>query len=156
MASIFGKIYLTIKKNGKLVKINKEFEKVLKDNLLELGKNATGSLIKSIDSSLELVEEELHFNLKANHYLIYVDQGRKKGTYPNLGSLSKWLTVKGIPQGALFPIANKIKKKGIKATDVIGHTILDIERSPAALELEKLLAIELEETIVEQIVFKRN
>jgi hypothetical protein len=156
MGNIFGKIFLTIKKKGKLMAINKEFEKILIDNLKELGKEATGNLIKSIDSSVTLQEESLSFNLRANHYLIYVDEGRKPGTYPNFDSLKKWMTVKGIPQEALFPIANKIKEKGIKPTDVIGHTILDIESSRSAQDLANLLAIELGETLVEQITFKRN
>tara|TARA_R110000765_G_scaffold164673_3_gene269728 strand:+ start:2796 stop:3257 length:462 start_codon:yes stop_codon:yes gene_type:complete len=152
--NIFGKILLSLRKDGKIIKMNDAFEKVLRDNLLELGKSATGDLITSIDSSLELREENAHFNLEANKYLIYIDSGRKPGKYPNFDALSKWLTLKGISQDALFPIANKIKNKGIKATNVISNTILDIEKSEGIKILEQALATELEKTLAEQINLK--
>ena len=118
MANIFKTLYLSIKKNNKTVKLNKTFKNLLKDNLLKHGKKATGNLIKSIDSELRLEQDTMIFELSAEDYLVYVDQGRKPGKYPNINAISKWATIKGIPQSAVFPIARKIKEEGI-TRDVI-------------------------------------
>ena len=126
MASEVNKLYLSIKNDSATVQLNKEFKKILKDNLMKHGKKATGNLIKSIDSELRLEESSLSFSISAEDYLEYVDRGRKPGKYPNINAISKWAKLKGISQSAVFPIARKIKEEGIKPTNVIRTTSKEI------------------------------
>ena len=61
--------------------------------------------------------------LKAEDYLKYVDGGRRKGTYPPLSAIQKWVDLKGISRSAVFPIMRKIKEEGIKPTNVISKSL---------------------------------
>jgi len=112
----------------------KDYVKILTIMLKKAGKKASGALINSIDYRLQREAKEISIILEANDYLEYVDQGRKPGTYPNINAIAKWATLKGIPQGAVFPIAHKIFKFGIEPTNVIEKTIREIETSPTLLK----------------------
>ena len=82
-------------------------------------KDASGRLIKSIDYRLTETAYELNFFINSEDYLTYVDQGRKRGSYPPIKEIAKWVSLKGLPKSAAFPIANKIYKFGIKPTNVL-------------------------------------
>jgi len=98
-------------------------------NLRALGKAASGSLIRSLE--VEIVQDggKSVIRLSAVDYLRYVDQGRRPGgKMPPLQAISRWASIKGISQRAVFPIARKIAKEGIKKTDVISKTITATEQ----------------------------
>jgi len=120
--------------------IGKDLKKELVKNLLALDKRATGNLIKSIDYSLIVIEaqrlvRELKIELTAADYLIYVDQGRRKGAkMPPPKKLDKWIVARGIAhrdkkarfiprKSVQFLIARAIQKNGIKPTNVIKKSI---------------------------------
>ena len=56
-------------------------------------------------------------------YGTFVDQGRKPGKQPPISKIRQWLSIKGIPQKAAFPIAKKIGRYGIKPTPFFSITI---------------------------------
>jgi hypothetical protein len=103
----------------------KEYINELADQLKKQDKNASGDLIKSLDSRvIKTAMGTLYtIQLRAEDYLKYVDKGRRPGTYPPISAISKWTRLKGISQTAVFPIARKIKEKGIKPTNVIEKTL---------------------------------
>ena len=103
--------------------------KTLKKNLKRLGKEASGSLIKSITHEVKQEKGKSVINLIGNTYLTNVDKGRKPGKLPPLSAISRWASIKGISQRAVFPIAKKIAEKGVPKTDVIKISIREVQKS---------------------------
>lgn len=110
----FGRDYVKIL--GRFLLSNRPFAKV-----------ASGALLNSLD--YRLIEDATQIQIVANDYLKYVDKGRRPGSYPPIRAISKWASIKGIPQSAVFPIARKIFKFGIKPTNVIQKTVREISTS---------------------------
>lgn len=110
----FGRDYVKIL--GRFLLSNKPFAKV-----------ASGALLNSLD--YRLVDDAKNIQIIANKYLQYVDKGRRPGSYPPIQAIKQWASIKGIPQSAVFPIARKIFKFGIKPTNVIQKTVREIETS---------------------------
>ncbi len=132
----------------------KDYIKILTAELIKHKKKSSGSLIKSLDSRVQSTAEVISIYLDGNDYLKFVDEGRKAGSYPNLKAISNWVKIKGISQEAVFPIANKIYKFGIKPTNVIQSTINIIERDET--KYEKVIAENSEELLYNNIVKELN
>jgi len=127
--------------------------KTLATNLRALGKSATGELIKSLKIDTKQSKGRTVIKLSAKTYLRWVDKGRKPGTFPDIGALSKWVKLKGMSQDAVYPIARKIafgtKKKnyqdaGIKKTDVVDKSIKSTEqryKKTFEKELNKIVGV---------------
>lgn len=114
----------------RMKEFGKDYVKILTRLLLSnkpYAKKATGALINSINFKLQ--DDAKKITIIANDYLKYVDKGRKPGTYPPIQAISKWASIKGIPQSAVFPIAHKIFKFGIEPTKVIQKTVREITTS---------------------------
>ena len=108
----------------------KDYIRIILALLKKNGKVASGALINSLVPRIQSTANDLKVFIEANDYLKFVDEGRKKGTYPPIQVISKWASIKGIPQRAVFPIARSIFKKGIKPTNVIQLTTKEFETSP--------------------------
>ena len=117
-------------------KFGADLVKELAQQLILSGKEATGSLVKSLDYELIELLGDIVINITANDYLYYVDKGRKPNRKaPPSGVIVKWMDVKGIKgrdkktgrfikkESAAFLIARSIGKKGIKPTNVIKKSI---------------------------------
>lgn len=118
----------------------------LTDALKNKNKSATGNLINSI--SYEVIKgSNPVVNIIADDYLIYVDRGRKPGSFPPIRKIAEWCRVKGIDESASFPIAQSIYKFGIEPTNVIDMA----ERKVLSNlnQFEKDLAEDLEKIIIE-------
>lgn len=100
----------------------KQYVDVLKDNLIKKGKLASGNLVRSLDYRVSQVMNGPFIEIISNEYLQWVDKGRRPGKYPPIKAISNWARIKGIDQKAVFPIARKIFKFGIKPTNVIQAT----------------------------------
>jgi len=111
---------------------------VTKKNLADLDKYATGDLVDTMYYETVTADGKSVIQLVANEYLRYVDKGRKIGKFPPLQAISKWASVKGISQRAVFPIARKIAQKGIPATDVINKSIKEVNEKFIPLYTEHL------------------
>lgn len=129
----------------------REYAKMLTIFLKQSGKKATGALINSIDYRLKEDAEGIQLLIEANDYLEYVDKGRKPGSYPPISEISKWASIKGIPQEAVWPIAHKIFKFGIEPTNVIDKTVNSIMTNS---RLNQKMEDELVKN-VEQIIFDK-
>lgn len=103
----------------------KEYIAELSNELRRLDKKASGKLLQSLDTRvIKTAFGTLYtIQLRAEDYLQYVDAGRRPGTYPPISKIRQWTRVKGIPENAAFPIARKIKEKGIKPTNVISKSL---------------------------------
>ena len=98
----------------------------LKKNLADLNKYATGDLVDSMYYETKTADGKAVIQLSANHYLRFVDKGRAPGKFPPISAISKWASIRGISQRAVFPIARKIAEKGIPATGVVNKTIQEV------------------------------
>lgn len=101
----------------------------LKKNLADVGKYASGDLIDTMYYEVKSAEGKSVIQVYANSYLRFVDKGRAPGKFPPLWAISKWASIKGISQRAVFPIARKIAEKGIPATNVINTTINQVNEN---------------------------
>jgi len=120
--------------------IGEDLVKEVVKNLIKEDKSATGTLVKSIDYRLIVVEaqrlvRELKIELLGADYLQWVDKGRKKGSkMPPPSKLDKWIVARKIApkdkKGRFLPrksvqflIARAISKNGIKPTNVIQKSV---------------------------------
>lgn len=135
-----------------LDEFGKDYVKKLVSLLRKYDKKASGSLINSIDYKVRGVAEEALIILEANDYLEYVDKGRKPGKYPPIKAISKWASIRGISQKAVFPIARSIFKFGIEPTNVIRDTMRWIENDAAMVKkYEDAISENLESIIMKKL-----
>lgn len=117
--------------------VGDELVKELTKQLITHDKVATRDLVNSLDYDIIEQAEKLSLVLKADYYLKYVDEGRKKGNPPPSKEIEKWVKVKGIsfknskgvkykPTQTAFVISRSIGNKGIKATNVINSSINNV------------------------------
>jgi hypothetical protein len=107
-----------------------DYIKVLTNQLLRAGKEASGKLIRSLDYRIADSADAVQILIEAEDYLINIDEGRRKGTYPPIQAIKTWCRIKGIDEGAAFPIAKNIFKFGIPATNIIEKTNRQILKGP--------------------------
>ena len=106
-----------------------DYTKILVRELLRAGKRASGQLVKSINYKLKEEAEGYQLVIESEDYLKFVDEGRRRGTYPPIKPLINWTKIKGLPIGAAYGTQKNIFKFGIKPTNVIQRTIRAIETS---------------------------
>jgi hypothetical protein len=108
-------------------KFGKEVESEIKTRLLGHDKKASGKLYKSIKFEYRESLKQLEASWRMEDYGVYVDKGVKpqpkyltgQGTGKSkfIQALKKWCRIKGIPEGAAYPIRRNIWKYGIKPTN---------------------------------------
>lgn len=133
-----------------LDRFGRQYVSTLVGFLKKHNKSASGALINSIDYRLQETANEIKLVIESNDYLKYVDEGRKKGTYPNIQAIKNWATLKGIPQTAVFPIARSIFQFGIQPTNVISDSLKSFENIGVEL-LEEEGAKNMTDYVVQQI-----
>lgn len=95
----------------------------MKSKLLQAGKDATGKLINSIRYQISFQGGFPVISFSMADYGIFVEEGRKAGgKQPPISAITPWLSIKGIPREAAFPIARKIAKEGIPPTPFFNST----------------------------------
>jgi hypothetical protein len=105
--------------NENIKKFGEGYVRELTLELRSRRKNSSGKLINSLQSELKPVAEGIDIVINAESYLEIIDKGRKPGKYPNIRAISKWASLKGIRPEAVFPIARKIYKFGIRPTNIL-------------------------------------
>jgi len=111
-------------------------------------KDASGRLIKSLSDELKTTAEGIDIIINGEEYLEFIDSGRKPGSFPPLNAIKQWARLKGISQAAVFPIAKKIFKFGIKPTKVLEATERRFFGYGYTDELERDIVANSEEEIV--------
>lgn len=100
-------------------------------------KIASGNLVDSIEYIIGKNKGESTIKLLADYYFTYVNNGRRPGKFVPGDDLKEWMSVKGIPAEAYWPIQMKIKRDGIKATYILEEALSGLEAQYAS-ELESL------------------
>jgi hypothetical protein len=91
--------------------------------LVEKDKRASGDLIQSLNFKIIKDVEGLMLQILAEPYFQYVDEGRRRGSFPPVKAIKRWVEMKNIiiknqslTQTA-FMISKSIERKGIKPTN---------------------------------------
>ncbi len=116
-----------------------EYIEELGRELKAAGKDATGDLLRSLDSKVIKTGFGTSYTLKilAEDYLKFVDEGRRAGaTPPPVKAIREWVKVKGLKEGLEYPIAKKIGEEGIKPTDVIKKSLDKVQSNISYRRLE--------------------
>jgi len=119
----------------------------LAKQLLKLDKKASGKLIKSLDYKIRPVVKKMVVIIESEDYLHYVDKGRRPGKMPPINAISKWASIKGISQKAVFPIAKKIGRLGIKPTHVLDKTLKALNKQKHFSILEESMNDWIDDTL---------
>ena len=136
---------------SKLREFGSDYVKLLTVFLKKANKSSTGALLNSIAFKLQPDANQIKIIVESNDYLTYVDKGRRPGSFPPIQAISRWASVRGIPQTAVFPIARSIFKFGIEPTNVIQKTISELEGPSFVKRYEEEVAINLEQIILKSI-----
>lgn len=141
---------LFTKRNTEL--FGKEYVKILTLELKRAGKDASGKLIKSIDFRIKEDARAINTLIESDDYMEFVDKGRRAGSYPPINAIAKWASLKGISKDAVFPIARKIYKFGIKPTNILDKVAKKIETSNVLTrQMENALAENIADKILEDL-----
>ena len=89
----------------------------VREYLIRKGKDATGELIRSLSYDVTYKANEWTLEILYAEHGVYVDKGRKPGSFPPVNAIKAWCRTRGINQNAAFPIAKNIAKFGIKPTN---------------------------------------
>jgi hypothetical protein len=133
--------------DAKLKQFGSEYVAILTKYLLQYKKNSSGQLIKSLNYKIVQEAEQINIIIVGAAYLKYVDEGRKPGSYPPINKIAQWAKIKGISPEAVFPIARKIFRFGIKPTNIIDKTIKEITSPRLISQIEKEAADNIEQIV---------
>jgi hypothetical protein len=126
-----------------------DFVAIIIRELRSADKVSSGKMINSLNSDLQIVGNKLAIKIKGEDYFINIDNGRRPGSYPPISEISKWATLKGIPQSSVFAMAKNIYKFGIKPTNVLKKAVSKL--TAPTKELEYKMAKQIEEDLVNEI-----
>lgn len=131
-------------------KYSEKYIRIISQELVRLGKKASGRLIKSLRAKFKDSTNAIEMVITSEKYLEYVDKGRKKGKYPPIQSIQNWCRLRKIPRAAAYPIAHKIFKFGIKPTNVIQRANKRWEKEIVP-DIEKDLAKAIEKEVIKNL-----
>lgn len=110
-----------------------------KDNLERDNRRATGNLITSINSKIEVNGNEFEIQLQMADYWYYVENGRGAGGFPPINKILEWIRVKPIlphpdSRGKLptenqlaFLIGRKIANEGYEGSNDLGDALNEVD-----------------------------
>jgi hypothetical protein len=136
-----------------------ELIKDLVNELVNQGKVASGSLKDSFDFKLKGGIENFVIELISNHYIQYVNDGRRAGKFVPIEPLQSWMKIKSIDLKYTYPINLKIKEIGIKPTYFFDKVLSDSRLDKYTKKLEDVLGRKIEaviDNIFYQSEFKTN
>ena len=121
-----------------LAQYAKAIEDQYKTNLEQSGRRATGNLITSINTKVDVNGSLFEIELQLEDYWKYVEQGRGAGKFPPVDKIIEWIRVKPIlpypdSRGKLptenqlaFLIGRKIANEGFEGTNDLEHTMQEV------------------------------
>jgi len=138
-----------------------DFVKYVKNQLQRRNKVASGKLFNSIGFTIRELQNSTVLTIKYADYLKFVDKGvngternnrspysfKPTTKFINIRSLTKWVSIKGLPKNSVFPIARSIAKRGIE-----GENFLENYEDSFYREIVQVLNSELPQSIEKDIM----
>lgn len=113
-----------------LEKYGKKVIQTARQKLVDLGKNASGKLSKSLNYKIAKLGDKLQIIFFGIDYLKDVEYGRAAGQRPPVGKILQWMQYKGLPdkdsKSKAFLIARKIGDMGIKPTPFLKDSMISV------------------------------
>lgn len=115
------------------------------NDLNNQGKNASGTLAKSVKFSLAKSGGLISVDFKAKDYWKWVDKGRRPGKQPPVKPLIRWARTKlGLSgkeaERAAYAISRFIGKNGTKGTNIFTNNINKFKKDAQKLQGKELKA----------------
>lgn len=145
--------------------IGAQIVKEMGDIIKSKGAVASGKLLNSLQYDVQFNNGVWQLLIEYVDYGYFVDKGRNPGRFPPMQSIKKWMSLKGIPQEALWPIMVKIKKAGYYSKMVGGVPlskprgihftdpfVRNLDMRKLIREFEGSIAAEIENEIVKDII----
>mgnify|MGYP003632392836 CR=1 FL=1 len=110
---------------------------------LEKGMKASGDWGRSLENKVSSSSNGINGVLKANDYSQQLETGRKKGAYPDIDAIEKWIVDKGIGSNIekkisvsslAFLIARKIAREGWKREKYGGVDLISEVATPQRMQ----------------------
>lgn len=113
----------------------------IKKEILKQNKTASKRLFKSIDYRVDIANGGVNILLFGEPYFVWVDQGRKKGSYPNIKAIKRWVNIKGFAwkdkksgkpmskDTMTFLISRAIAENGIDPTNILDIAIQNVYKN---------------------------
>lgn len=116
------------------------FEDLYKQNLINSGRNASGQLINSISTRVQINDTSIEVFINLEDYYYFIENGRSPGKFPPVDKILSWIQAKPVlpreingklptEQQLAYLIGRKIANEGFKGTH-------DLDNTKAALEIE--------------------
>ena len=131
-----------------------EAKDIIKHELVNNDKVASGALLSSIETEVITGDGEYKVVLHAEDYLKYIEQGRQQGgKFPPIDAIKEWIEIKPVlprpfDNGKLpttdqlaFLIARSIAENGIKPTPILSETVEELNAKYEPLINEALRGI---------------
>lgn len=118
----------------------KEAEEIYKYQIALGGKNASRQLTDTIKSNVVVNNQGYEVTLSLQEYWKNIEEGRAPGTFPPVGAILNWISVKPIiprpddygkiptPEQLSFLIGRKIKEEGIKPFPALRTTKEELDK----------------------------
>ena len=102
----------------------------IQKNLASSGRNASGETSKSLKVVSSSTPTQIRASLVGSSVLEVLEYGRGKTKNPSskatwAADLRGWMRIRGIPEGAFYPIWRKINREGYKGTQGIVSNPVD-------------------------------
>ena len=117
-----------------LIKGLEDTKKSIQKNLASSGRNASGSTSKSLKVTSSITPTQVVAKLTGSNVLEVLEFGRgaTKNASSNAtwkGELLSWMRIRGIPEGAFYPIWRKINRDGYKGTPgIVSNPVDDFKK----------------------------
>jgi len=126
--------------------LNKDLTTLLNDvseNLYKNNRVASGKTAKSLKVVTKIVGEKITGTLFGSKVLENLEYGRGKtknasGNATWKGELLSWMRIRGIPEGAFYPIWRKINREGYKGTPGLVSNPVDKFKNNLAKSLKSV------------------
>lgn len=137
--------------------VNKDTKKEFGDEYIKLiikelrasKKSSSGKLIKSFKTKFKDTADKVNILIESEDYLKYIDEGRKRGSYPPIKALANWARIKGIKEDKIYGIARNIYKFGIKPTNILDKVEKKVLNGNTFKELENNISDSVLDIIVD-------
>lgn len=112
-----------------------KFQELIKRKIVDKDKKASGSLLASIHTSIEIDGERYTVYLHSEDYLKYIESGRGPGKFPPPDKMLQWVKDKKLPtkestgdkslpseKSLAYLVGRKISLYGTKPTPLVAET----------------------------------